>query len=148
MHNFVYFIVTYKLCWLGYSRLDCQLNTLFCLLSSFTLNFYAPSCDYAQDSITLSSTILIHIYSWKHLSTEFARMDTPATTIFRSGKMRHLFEGSYHSRMCLRTWTKCSVFDSIVRGHHVYKTVWTLFSDSDCQVLHELSPFSVIRTVS
>ena len=55
-------------------------------------------------------------------------MGIPAKIIFWSGKMRRLFEGGYHSRMCLRTWMQCSVFDSIVHGHHVYKTVWTLFS--------------------
>ena len=43
-------------------------------------------------------------------------------------RRRLLFEGGYHSWMRLRAWTKHSVFDSIVRGDHVYKTVWTLFS--------------------
>ena len=82
------------------------------------------------------------------LHTVFDQMDVVTTIIFRSGKMRRLFKGSYCSRTatirgCIRAryWQyflyECSAknmasqvdtfcFDSIVCGHHVYKTVWTL----------------------
>ena len=68
-------------------------------------------------------------------------MDATTTIIFRSRKMRHLFEGGYNSRFVYTCYSiilysvkniasqvdKAFCFDNIVRGHHIYKTVWTLF---------------------
>ena len=83
-------------------------------------------------------------------------MDAAATTIFRSGKMRHLLEGSYCSRAATIQGVRALLavyiilnsaknmasqvdeafcFDSVVRGQHVYKTVWTLLSGETWKLL-------------
>ena len=68
-----------------------------------------------------------------------------------------LFEGGYYSRMCSRVSgsiiymgrysaknMECQVdeafyFDSIVCGHHVYKTVWTLFLEEIVTAMYRMS---------
>ena len=65
------------------------------------------------------------------MNTVFAQMDVVATIIFMSGKMQHLFESGYCSKYAKNMVSQVDeafCFDSVVCGHHVYKTVWTPFS--------------------
>ena len=83
--------------------------------------------------------------------TVFARIDAAVIIVFRSGKMRRLFEGSYHSRMrshVLLAVTLIYVLTALCVGTMSTRQDFVFVGDSDFHVLHELSPLSVVRTVS
>lgn len=66
-----------------------------------------------------------------YIRTTIARKDAVATIIFRSGKMRRLFEVCMHAHTVCIIYSASVVsqvdealcFDSIVCGHHICKAV-------------------------
>ena len=65
--------------------------------------------------------------------------------------MQRLFEGSYHSRMrshVLLAVTLIYVLTALCVGTMSTRQDFVFMGDSDCHVLHELLPLSVVHTVS